>query len=179
MGMTINESERYLRLMLGGMKYAVRYWKDRDKEESDIEQTNVEAVETALETMCKYQKIEDIYYHQSGQALENSLRAVIEDGKIDNLCKSCINLGCEFQSGIVRTECAFYMPPHIEAIPKADYEARLKADLKAILVELQLKIEEFRLDFDGTGEESIQGFADGLAKGNSFIQQKINSLKED
>ena len=37
----------------------------------------------AIETMKKYQKIEDIYYHQSGQALENSLRAVIEDGKID------------------------------------------------------------------------------------------------
>lgn len=34
-------------------------------------------------TMRKYQKIEDIYYHQSGEALENSLRAVIEDGKID------------------------------------------------------------------------------------------------
>lgn len=33
---------------------------------------------------------------------------------IDNLCKSCINFGCEFQSGIVRTECAFYMPPYIE-----------------------------------------------------------------
>ena len=31
-----------------------------------------------------------------------------------NLCNSCTNIGCEFQSGIVRTECAFYMPPHIE-----------------------------------------------------------------
>lgn len=60
MGMTIDDSERYLRLMLGGMKYAVQYWKDRDKEESDIEQTNVEAVETALDIMRKYQKIEQI-----------------------------------------------------------------------------------------------------------------------
>ena len=32
----------------------------------------------------------------------------------NNLCKSCINLGCEFQSGIVRTECDFYMPPYRE-----------------------------------------------------------------
>ena len=32
----------------------------------------------------------------------------------NNLCDSCTNIGCEFQSGIVRTECAFYMPPHIE-----------------------------------------------------------------
>lgn len=31
-----------------------------------------------------------------------------------NLCDSCTNIGCEFQSGNVRTECAFYMPPHIE-----------------------------------------------------------------
>lgn len=60
MEMSIDDSERYLRLMLGGMKDAVRYWKDRDKEESDIEQTNVEAVEIALDTMRKYQKIEQI-----------------------------------------------------------------------------------------------------------------------
>ena len=35
-----------------------------------------------------------------------------DDG--NNLCSSCTNIGCEFQSGIVRTKCAFYMPPHIE-----------------------------------------------------------------
>jgi hypothetical protein len=27
-----------------------------------------------------------------------------------NLCDSCTNYGCEFQSGIVRTKCAFYIP---------------------------------------------------------------------
>jgi len=32
----------------------------------------------------------------------------------NNLCSSCTNIGCEFQSGIVRAKCAFYMPPHIE-----------------------------------------------------------------
>ena len=31
-----------------------------------------------------------------------------------NLCDSCTNIGCEFQSGIVRSKCAFYMPLHIE-----------------------------------------------------------------
>ena len=60
MKMTIDDSERYLRLMLGGMKHAVEYWKDRDKEEFDIEQTNAEAVKIALDTMRKFKKIEQI-----------------------------------------------------------------------------------------------------------------------
>ena len=42
-----------------------------------------DARDIAIDTMRKYQKIEDIYYHQSGEALENSLRAVIEDGNLD------------------------------------------------------------------------------------------------
>lgn len=36
-----------------------------------------------IETMRKYRKIEDIYYHQTGKALEDSLSEVIEHGKID------------------------------------------------------------------------------------------------
>lgn len=31
-----------------------------------------------------------------------------------SLCNFCTNIGCEFQSGIVRTKCAFYMPPQLE-----------------------------------------------------------------
>lgn len=41
------------------------------------------SINFALDIMRKYEKIEDIYYHQSGEALENSLRAVIEDGSND------------------------------------------------------------------------------------------------
>jgi hypothetical protein len=133
----------------------------------------------------------------------------------NNLCDSCANIGCMFQSGIVRTECAFYMPPHIEpdncgnyvimqpivkAIPKAevkkfleegtknvsnnvlaivredyihkaDYENRLKADMVAMLTEIQIEIEE---------KASAEGdwiFAEGERVGVKLIQQKIDSLK--
>ena len=56
---------------------------EHEGDDIPIYDTDVEAIKLAIETMRKYQKIEDIYYHQTGQALENSLRAVIEDGKID------------------------------------------------------------------------------------------------
>lgn len=48
---------------------------------SMYEMTKRDAFNTTIDTMRKYQKIEDIYYHQRGEALENSLRAVIEDGR--------------------------------------------------------------------------------------------------
>ena len=61
-------------------------------------------------------------------------------------------------------------------IPKADYENRLKADLVAMLTELQLEIEE---------SESLCNECDyaiddctSRAKVNNIIQQEINSLKE-
>ena len=90
MGMTIDDSERYLKLMLGGMKYAVEYWKDKDKEESDIEKTNVEAVKTALDTMRKYQKIVDIVslngeeFRQCGLKELKEILEVIADGTINS-----------------------------------------------------------------------------------------------
>ena len=56
----------------------------------------------------------------------------------------------------------------IEAIPKADYEARLKADMVAMLTEIQLEIEE--LDTPNNGS----AYMDCV----EIIQQKINSLKE-
>ena len=48
---------------------------------SDMEKcTAIDACEFAIDRIQKYKKIEDIYYHQTGEALENSLREVIEDG---------------------------------------------------------------------------------------------------
>ena len=54
-------------------------WTGEPQEIIDVKVEN-SAMRVAIDTMRKYQKIEDIYYHQSGEALENSLRAVIEDG---------------------------------------------------------------------------------------------------
>lgn len=56
-------------------------------------------------------------------------------------------------------------------IPKADYENRLKADLKAILVELQLSIQELR----GCSCSCSDGIVDDV---EDLIDEKINSLKE-
>ena len=59
----------------------------------------------------------------------------------------------------------------IGAIPKDKYEQRLKADMVAMLEEIQLEIEEL----DPFGDE----WSDSLDACNDIIQQKINSLKED
>lgn len=55
-------------------------------------------------------------------------------------------------------------------IPKDQYETRLKADIKAILVELQLEIEEMD---SGCGWEGYRPTAQVIG----LIQQKINALR--
>lgn len=59
--------------------------------------------------------------------------------------------------------------PLVEAISKDQYEARLKADMVAMLTEIQLEIEEL----DPSGNE----WSDSLDACNEVIQQKINALK--
>ena len=58
---------------------------------------------------------------------------------------------------------------------QADYEARLKADLEAILVELQLEIEELCIDYPLSEYE--EDMNRGIEKAADVIQEKINSLK--
>lgn len=67
---------------------------------------------------------------------------------------------------------------------QADYNARLKADLEAILVELQLEIAELRLDrpLMSRGYECY-GYEDKTPteirqECSDIIQEKINKLKE-
>ena len=69
---------------------------------------------------------------------------------------------------------------------EADYENRLKADLEAILVELQLEIEEkeqyyqdkFLEPNNAVHEAAMGGRMFGCGECKEVIQQKINSLKE-
>ena len=61
--------------------------------------------------------------------------------------------------------------PTVEAIPKADYENRLRSDMVAMLTEIQLEIEEC--------EDCGRAFHLGLQMASKTIQKKINSLKEN
>lgn len=77
-------------------------------------------------------------------------------------------------------ECVICAPT-VEAIPKADYENRLKADMVAMLTEIQLEIEEYKRDL--LNKDIIKDHEDfdhnnliEVISGN--IQQKINSLEE-
>ena len=60
---------------------------------------------------------------------------------------------------------------------KKDYETRLKADMVAMLTELQLEIEDLYPEHQCTGE--LTGFADAIETITPIIQQKIDSLKAE
>lgn len=64
--------------------------------------------------------------------------------------------------------------PTVDAIPKDQYEAHLKADMVTMLEELQLEIGEI------VKEEGLidKKWANGLHYSEKIIQQKINVLKE-
>ena len=64
--------------------------------------------------------------------------------------------------------------PTVEAIPKADYENRLKADMVAMLTELKIEIEKMKMQ--SLTEKEIWNNAIGVCSG--LIQQKIDKLKE-
>lgn len=64
--------------------------------------------------------------------------------------------------------------PTVQAIPKADYEARLKADLVAMLEELKEQLREMHEDFFET-EHFDEAY--GVSYSMDIIQQKINTLR--
>ena len=62
-------------------------------------------------------------------------------------------------------------------IPKDEYETRLKADMVAMLTELQLEIEDLYPEHQCTGE--LTGFADAIETITPIIQQKIDTLEAE
>ena len=73
----------------------------------------------------------------------------------------------EFVNGVQYVLEKIDNAPTVEAIPKADYEARLKADLKAILVELQLEIHELENPYPHDYDNLLL-----LAQHNAFYDAK-------
>lgn len=61
--------------------------------------------------------------------------------------------------------------PTIEAIPKADYEARSKADMVAMLENLRLKADETQ------GHKHNSDFWEGFYTYDDIIKHEINALK--
>lgn len=73
--------------------------------------------------------------------------------------------------------------PSVEAIPKDQYEARLKADMLAMLTELQSEIEELKVNTTITQTEfsndsPARFYNKGIRMSTTKIQQKIDALKE-
>ena len=75
--------------------------------------------------------------------------------------------------------------PPVEAIPKADYEARLKAEKIAMIEELKTEIDELPTnrvaitDSSGLICYGYSGCRPTAKDASKVIQQKINSLKDD
>ena len=68
-----------------------------------------------------------------------------------------------------------YDCPLVEAIPKADYEARLKADMVAMLTEIMEEATKERFRKQSISYESEFGYLDY----DKIIKQKIDNLKKD
>lgn len=64
--------------------------------------------------------------------------------------------------------------PTVEAIPKADYESRLKANMVAMLVELKEQLREIHENYFKTEHYDE---ADGVSDSMDVIQQKISELE--
>lgn len=120
--------------------------------------TDKEAFETAIEIMCKYQKLNKLKQECPFRTENSECNCTNEDCFIDDISDMC-------------------------PFPKADYETRLKADMVAMLTEIQLEIEELRLDrpLMSRGYECY-GFEDKTPteikkECSDVIQQKIDSIK--
>lgn len=70
--------------------------------------------------------------------------------------------------------------PAVEAIPKANYEKRLKADMVAMLTDIQLEIAELPAHVISDKESIIRmEIAPSATDAYEVIQEKIDDLKEN
>ena len=86
----------------------------------------------------------------------------------------CVNCGADAK---VCKDCDWYNGIWM---PKDQYNARLKADLVAILTDIQLEIKELdgRCGYAGYGRPTFAGDYVRKETLDKIIQQKISSLKE-
>lgn len=93
----------------------------------------------------------------------------------EELKKYIMHDGCDKGCGYIDERDLKYVSL-VEAIPKAEYEARLKADMVDILTELQLEIEELNTPPAYQDEDY---FLIGTNKCSELIQQKIDKYKAE
>ena len=90
---------------------------DLDKLSKLNESTTKSETLVSLDVYKQVAKERDIaieQLHELGYEFGQKIEPTNKNNLVHNLCDSCTNIGCEFQSGIVRTKCAFYMPPQLE-----------------------------------------------------------------
>ena len=90
----------------------------------------------------------------------------------EELEKYIIHDDCEKGCGYIDERDLKYIPT-VQAISKADYEARLKADMADMLMDLQHEIKTRPCN----SPDRLGTYSDGLDKGINIIQEKINSLR--
>lgn len=99
--------------------------------------------------------------------------------RVMDKCRAKDNIEDAFCFG--KDGCPYY-ENEVEAIPKDQYENRLKADMVAILTEIKLKITEksyYDTTIIGDYEDEVRIDLVELDDVNDIIQQKINELKEN
>ena len=110
-----------------------------------------------------------------GRLIEaDRLKDILEYGILCNVPADAVNTEEEKWNDWVQEVVA--KAPTVEAIPKADYENRLKADMVAMLEELEKKIEgQCKIPNNCA---SAYDWNNGVYACYKVIEQKINSLKE-
>lgn len=105
------------------------------------------------------------------------LKEVIKGYGNNPQVKDPLKFPCDYKfyeiDGVAICENSFKKMKQLEdvAIPKDQYEARLKADMLAMLTEIQLEIEEIW--------DNDPSYIEGVHDSEMVIQQKIDKLKEN